>query len=29
VFAITEEPGPDGSEQPTSKPVLLGAPRTA
>jgi anti-sigma-K factor RskA len=29
VFAITEEPGPDGSEKPTSKPLLVGAPRTA
>jgi anti-sigma-K factor RskA len=29
VFAITEEPGPDGSEKPTPPPVLLGAPRTA
>jgi anti-sigma-K factor RskA len=28
-FAITEEPGPDGSEKPTPPPVLLGAPRTA
>jgi anti-sigma-K factor RskA len=28
-FAITEEPGPDGSEQPTSEPVLLGGPRAA
>jgi anti-sigma-K factor RskA len=28
-FAITDEPGPDGSEQPTSKPLLAGAPRTA
>jgi anti-sigma-K factor RskA len=28
-FAITEEPGPDGSEQPSSQPLLLGAPRTA
>jgi anti-sigma-K factor RskA len=29
VFAITEEPGPDGSAKPTSKPLLAGAPRTA
>jgi Anti-sigma-K factor rskA, C-terminal/Putative zinc-finger len=29
VFAITEEPGPDGSEKPTSAPLLVGAPRTA
>jgi hypothetical protein len=29
VFAITEEPGPDGSAKPTSKPLLVGAPRTA
>jgi len=29
VFAITEEPGPDGSEKPSSKPLLVGAPRTA
>jgi anti-sigma-K factor RskA len=29
VFAITEEPGPDGSEKPTSQPLLVGAPRTA
>ena len=29
VFAITEEPGPDGSDKPTPPPVLLGAPRTA
>ena len=28
-FAITEEPGPDGSAQPTSEPLLAGAPRTA
>jgi anti-sigma-K factor RskA len=28
-FAITEEPGPDGSEQPSSQPLLAGAPRTA
>jgi anti-sigma-K factor RskA len=29
VFAITEEPGPDGSEKPTPPPVMVGAPRTA
>jgi hypothetical protein len=29
VFAITEEPGPDGSAKPTSEPLLVGAPRTA
>jgi len=29
VFAITEEPAPDGSEKPTSPALLLGAPRTA
>jgi hypothetical protein len=29
VFAITEEPGPDGSDKPTSDPLLAGAPRTA
>jgi anti-sigma-K factor RskA len=29
VFAITEEPGPDGSEKPTSDPILTGAPPTA
>jgi anti-sigma-K factor RskA len=28
-FAITEEPGPDGSDKPTSAPLLLGAPATA
>jgi hypothetical protein len=28
-FAITEEPGPDGSDKPSSDPLLLGAPRTA
>ena len=27
-FAITEEPGPDGSDKPTPPPLLLGAPRT-
>ena len=29
VFAITEEPGPDGSDKPTSDALLVGAPRTA
>jgi anti-sigma-K factor RskA len=29
VFAITEEPGPDGSDKPTSQPLLAGAPRSA
>ena len=29
VFAITDEPGPDGSEKPTTQPLLVGAPRTA
>jgi Anti-sigma-K factor rskA/Putative zinc-finger len=29
VFAITEEPGPDGSDKPTSRPLLAGAPPTA
>ena len=29
VFAITEEPGPDGSEKPTTNPVLMGKPPTA
>jgi anti-sigma-K factor RskA len=29
VFAVTEEPGPDGSAKPTSEPLLVGAPRTA
>jgi anti-sigma-K factor RskA len=29
VFAITEEPAPDGSEKPTSDPLLVGVPRTA
>jgi hypothetical protein len=29
VFAITEEPGPDGSEKPTTTPVLTGKPPTA
>jgi anti-sigma-K factor RskA len=28
-FAITEEPAPDGSDKPTSAPVLVGAPRSA
>jgi anti-sigma-K factor RskA len=28
VFAITEEPGPRGSEQPTSEPILAGKPQT-
>jgi anti-sigma-K factor RskA len=28
-FAITEEPGPDGSAKPTSPPLLTGAPPTA
>jgi anti-sigma-K factor RskA len=28
-FAITEEPGPDGSEKPTTQPILAGAPPTA
>jgi anti-sigma-K factor RskA len=28
-FAITEEPGPDGSDKPTSAPLLVGAPRSA
>ena len=28
-FAITEEPGPDGSDTPTSAPLLRSAPRTA
>jgi anti-sigma-K factor RskA len=28
VFAITEEPGPDGSEQPTTPPILSGAAQT-
>jgi len=28
-FAITEEPGPDGSEQPTTQPLLVGAPTNA
>jgi anti-sigma-K factor RskA len=29
VFAITEESGPDGSDKPTSQPLLAGAPPTA
>jgi anti-sigma factor RsiW len=29
VFAITDEPGPDGSDKPTTEPVLAGAPPTA
>jgi anti-sigma-K factor RskA len=29
VFAITEEPGPDGSEKPTSDPLLVGGPASA
>jgi len=28
VFAITEEPGPQGSEKPTMDPILAGAPQT-
>jgi anti-sigma-K factor RskA len=28
VFAITDEPGPTGSEQPTKPPILTGAPQT-
>jgi anti-sigma-K factor RskA len=28
VFAITEEPGPSGSEKPTTDPILAGAPQT-
>jgi hypothetical protein len=28
VFAITEEPGPRGSEQPTTEPILAGKPQT-
>jgi anti-sigma-K factor RskA len=28
VFAITEEPGPDGSEQPTTRPILTGEAQT-
>jgi hypothetical protein len=29
VFAITDEPGPDGSEKPTTTPLLAGSARTA
>jgi anti-sigma-K factor RskA len=29
VFAITDEPGPDGSEKPTTAPLLVGAPPSA
>jgi anti-sigma-K factor RskA len=29
VFAITDEPGPDGSDKPTTTPILVGAPPTA
>jgi anti-sigma factor RsiW len=29
VFAITEEPGPDGSEKPTTRPLLAGSAGTA
>jgi hypothetical protein len=29
VFAITDEPGPDGSEKPTTDPLLVGKPPTA
>jgi anti-sigma-K factor RskA len=29
VFAITDEPGPDGSAKPTTKPLLTGRPTTA
>jgi anti-sigma-K factor RskA len=29
VFAITEEPGPNGSTKPTSQPILTGLPPTA
>ena len=28
-FAITEEPGPDGSAKPTSQPLLIGRPNSA
>ena len=28
-FAITDEPGPDGSEKPTTQPLLAGSARTA
>jgi hypothetical protein len=29
VFAITDEPGPDGSQKPTTQPLLTGSPVTA
>jgi anti-sigma-K factor RskA len=29
VFAITDEPGPDGSEKPSTDPILVGAPPSA
>jgi hypothetical protein len=29
VFAITDEPGPDGSPKPTTNPLLVGKPTTA
>jgi hypothetical protein len=29
VFAITDEPGPDGSEKPTTEPLLAGSAATA
>lgn len=29
VFAITDEPGLDGSDKPTTEPILAGAPPTA
>jgi len=29
VFAVTDEPGPDGSPKPTTKPLLTGRPATA
>jgi anti-sigma-K factor RskA len=29
VFAITDEPGPDGSAKPTTQPILTGVPPTA
>jgi hypothetical protein len=29
VFAITDEPGPDGSVKPTTAPLLVGKPATA
>jgi anti-sigma-K factor RskA len=28
VFAITDEPGPTGSQQPTTEPIMTGAPQT-